>query len=519
MYDLIIRGGMVYDGTGAAPIRADVAVTNGVVTAVGDARGCAAQMVLNADGLAVAPGFIDAHAHSDLCFLRSSSCASKLFQGVTTEISGNCGDSPFPCLTEKLDQNEPWRCASFADFTEKFERSHYSMATNQAMLVGHGSLRSGVMGCENRAPTEKEMEAMQRLLRRDLEDGAFGMSLGLEYAPGFFAKAPELTALARIVAEYGGLVPCHMRSEGLHIEEALRELIGIGRESGAHVHVSHLKIDNYRVHGQAQRVWAAIENARQNGVAVTADLYPYTASSTTLTIRCPDWSLEGGDESIVRHLQGSRRGEIIESLRFHYFNAERADTCLFSDDGGHWPEIVGKTLREVAESLLHTDDYAEATAQVLLRTKGHAWCVFFVMNEQDMLYFLRQDTGIGSDGRSLSGDPNQVQGQPHPRNYGAIAEFFRLNRAHHFCSLADAVRRVTSLLAGFLGLRDRGQLKPGFAADITVFDPDAIAPRATYRHPIQLAQGVHHVIVNGKIALKDGAQTDLRPGQFLRKKR
>ena len=518
MEDLIIRGGLVVDGSGAAGVRADVAVSGGRITGIGDYSGAAAGEILDAEGLAVAPGFIDAHAHSDTAFLLDSSGASKLYQGITTEISGNCGSSPFPYPPEAAAE-EPWDCASFDAFVRQFEGSGRAMAANQAMLVGHGTLRAAVMGYEDRRPTGAELERMKALLRQDLRDGAWGMSLGLEYAPGFFAGQEELRELARVVREYDGLVPCHMRSEGLHIGEALEELIGIGRETGAHVHVSHLKLDHFSVHGRAAAVWETIEQARREGVRITADLYPYTASSTTLSIRCPHWSLEGGDEMVVRHLNGDRRPEILASLRAHYFNAERAETCLVSNDCGFWPEIVGKTLREIAEDMLHTDDYAEAAAEILTRTRGGAWCVFFVMSERDMLYFLSRDTMIGSDGRALSGDPELVRGRPHPRNYGAVAEFFRLNRLHGLCSLEEAVRRVTSLPAGNIGMTRRGLLKPGYAADITVFDPETIAPRATYMAPVQLAAGVRHVVVGGRTALKDGAQTDVRAGRFLRKNR
>ena len=516
MEDIIIRGGRVIDGTGRPAFRADVAVLDGRISAIGDLSAHPAVRVLDADGLAVSPGFIDAHAHSDTAFLTDDSGASKLYQGVTAEISGNCGSSPFPALPEKLG-NDPWRCLSFADFLRRFENEGRQMAISQAMLVGHGSLREGVVGPEARPATEKEMDQMKRLLRRDLASGAWGLSLGLEYAPGCFADQDELSALARAVREYDGIVTCHMRSEGLHIDEAIRELLCLGRASGAHVHVSHLKLDHFSVHGRAPAVWELLEDARKEGVCVTADMYPYTASCTALTIRCPRWSLDGGDEAVLQFLRGPRRQEIIEGIRSHYFSAERAETCLFCDDGGLWPEIVGKTLRSVAEDMLGTSDYAQAAAEVLLRTRAKAACIFFVMDEKDMLYFLSRDVSIGSDSRCLPGDPQKVRSRPHPRAYGAIAEFFRLAREKRFCTLEEAVRRVTGETARRFGMTDRGILAVGKAADITVFDPEAIASRATYLDPVQLAVGVRHVIVNGGVALRDGAQTGERLGRFLLK--
>ena len=519
MIDIIIRGGMIADGTGKPLYRADIAVKNGRIAQIGDLSAMQAKKELDAAGCIVAPGFIDAHAHSDTSFLRDSSCASKLYQGITTEVTGQCGSSPFPCLPERLSADSPWRCASFDDFVHKFEQGGYTMATNQAMLVGHGSLRAGVIGYEDRPVTEKELELMQALLRRDLQAGAWGMSLGLEYSPGFFADAGELQALGKVVKEFDGLVPCHMRSEGLEIDAAIDELISVGRASGAHVHVSHLKVDNFRVHGRAPKVWEKLMQARREGVNVTADMYPFIASCTSLTIRCPKWSQEGGDEAVVRFLQGERRQEVIDGIRTHYFNAERAETCLFNDDAGYWPEIVGKTLRFVAEEYLHTTDYAEAAAEVLVRTHGQAGCIFFVLSEKDMLFFLRQDIGIGSDGWALTGDPHKLSYKPHPRSYAAVTEFFRLAREHNLCSIEEAVRRVTSKAADMIGMSDRGRLAEGLAADITVFDPASIAPRATYLEPVQLSQGVRHVLVNGCIALENGMQTDARAGRFLRKKR
>ncbi len=516
MEDILIRHGMIMDGTGRPGYPGDIAVRGGKITAVGDLHACQARQVLEADGLVIAPGFVDAHAHSDTSFVQDSSGASKLYQGITTEISGNCGSSPFPC-TQQAGQEDEWACESMDAMIRKFESEGWSMAINQAMLVGHGTLREAVMGDAGRKAGAEEIHAMQVLLEREMKSGAWGLSLGLEYAPGCFADQEELNALGRVVRAYDGLMPCHMRSEGLKIREAIQELLTVGRLSGTHVHVSHLKLDNYHVHGQAEAVWGMLEEARAQGVQVSADMYPYTASCTTLSIRCPRWALDGGTEGLLQMLRSERRGEIVEGIRSHYWNAERAETCIFSDDKGYWPEIVGRTLREVAEEYLHTTDYAEAAAEILLRTHGRVWCIFFVMSEADMMAFLRHDVGIGSDGWALPGDPARVGSRPHPRSYGAIAEFFRLAREKQICTTEEAVRRVTSKATETLGIRDRGTLVPGMIADITVFDPETIAPRATYLDPVRLAVGVRHVLVNGGIALQDGIQTAYRGGIFLRK--
>jgi len=516
MYDLLIRGGLIADGTGAPLYRGDVALRAGRIAGIGDFAHEKAAKIMDAGGLIVAPGFFDAHAHSDTGFLQDDSGASKLYQGVTTEVTGQCGSSPFPAMAGNQDE---WQCPSFDAFLQKFDQEGRRMAVNQAMLCGHGDLRAAVLGYQDRQATDAEIERMQHLLRRDLAAGAWGLSLGLEYAPGMFADQRELTALGRVVKEFNGLITCHMRSEGLKIEGAMDELAEVGRRSQAHVHISHLKIDHFSRHGQAQHIWEKLRQIRAGGVELTCDLYPYTASCTSLSIRCPAWSREGGNQALVGRLQGQQRQAIIDGIRSHYFNAQRAETCLFNGDGGLWPQILGKTLRFVAEEYLHTDDYAAAAAEVLIRTQGRAGCIFFVMDEGDMLYFLSQDTGIGSDGWALPGDKAKISNQPHPRSFGAVAEFFRLNRVHRFCTLEEAVHRVTGKAAEMLGMQDRGWLRMGMAGDITVFDPDTIAPRATYLSPVQLAQGVEAVIIGGEIALEHGRQTEKRCGKFLRKGR
>ena len=515
MVDVLIKGGTVVDGTGGTRFRADVAVDGGRIVSVRENGTVPAREILDAEGLVVSPGLIDAQSHSDVSFLVDSSGASKLYQGITTEITGNCGDSPIP---NRRDEDIS-RTVSLQRFLERFGLEGHCMAVNQALLVGHGTLRECVMGPGDRAPTPEELMEMQRLLARELESGAWGLSLGLEYAPGCFASQGELNALGAVAARYDGVVSCHMRSEGLEIDRAIEELAEVGRYSGGKVNISHLKIDNFRVHGRAGEVWDRIERIRREGVRLSADMYPYTASCTELSIRCPRWSLDGGSEALLARLSGPRRREIVEGIRAHYFNAQRAETCLFCDDGGLWPEIVGRTLREVAESLCLSEDYAEVAARVLERTRARARCIFFVMSEQDMLTFLKQDVGIGSDGYALPLEKDRLRDKPHPRSYGAIAEFLRLAREKKICTLEEAVRRVTGKPAALFGLKDRGLLQEGCDADICVFDAKTVAPRATYLDPCQSAQGVRHVLVNGSVALRDGWQTEVRAGQFLRKRR
>ncbi|MBQ3111323.1 MAG: amidohydrolase family protein [Firmicutes bacterium] len=524
MQDIIIRGGTVVDGSGAPAYVADVAVKDGRISAIGDLGDLCAEEEVDAAGLIVAPGFIDMHAHSDFSYRYDDSGASRIYQGITTEVVGNCGETPFPAQPQFLAEAAlghnttlEWYAPSFAAFAQKFADGKQRIATNMALMVGHCSLRAGVMGFADRPATAAELMQMQQLLQQDLADGAFGLSLGMEYAPGFFAEADELQALGAVVQAHGGMVTCHLRNEGLHLIEAIDELLAVGESSGVPVHISHLKIDNVLAHGSAKEVWEHIEEAQRRGIKVSADMYPYIASSTTLSIRCPKWSLDGGDAALLQHLQGPRRAEVVEGIRKHYFNAKRAEACLFVDDhNGLWPEIVGKTLREVAETLLDTTDYAEAAAEVLLRTKAMANCVFFVMSEADMLHFLKQDICIGSDGYAYAADAALVPGRPHPRSYGAFAEFFRLSQDKQLCSIEEAVRRMSGKNAALAGIKDRGLLKVGLVADIAVFSAADFASEATYLQPLHPARGMRQVIINGRFALKDGVQTAHRGGIILK---
>ena len=284
MVDIIIRNGLIVDGSGNPGFQADIAVQNGLIIAIGDLSKQIGKTELDASGLVVAPGFIDAHAHSDTSFLLDDSGAAKLYQGITTEVVGQCGDSPFPALASRMDamkretaDGENWYHTSFEDYYKHFRDSGKKMATNLALLVGHGCLRAGVFGYDDRPATPDELEAMKELLRRDLNAGAWGMSLGLEYSPGLFSTPEELAALGSVVKEYDGLIACHMRNEGLFIDKAIEELLNVGRESGAHVHISHLKIDNYKAHGRAPEVWALIQKAKAEGVNITCETGPHYA--------------------------------------------------------------------------------------------------------------------------------------------------------------------------------------------------------------------------------------------------
>lgn len=523
MQDIIIKNGLVADGSGAEPYPGGVAVKDGLITRVGDISCLCARETLDAAGLVIAPGFIDAHCHSDVSFIMDERCQSRILQGITTEICGQCGDSYFPCLPEnrryissraELPHEEEWAAEGFDAFRSHVRLRNVKMSTNLCQLVGHGALRSGVMGKADRAPDKSEFETMCRLLERELSAGAWGLSLGLEYSPGCFSETGELIALARVVQHCGGIVTVHMRDEGRDIFGAVEEVIEIGRRSGARMHISHLKIDRPVNWGRAREVWELIENARGEGIRLTADVYPYTASCTGITNRCPKWAIEGGVESAARFLRTERRGEILEHLAGRFPDSEWARRCLISNTYARFPEAEGKTLLEVSEMLRLS--YAEAAAELIERTDGLADCIFFSMDERDLDFFIRRDVCIGSDGKGYPLEPALVGSEkPHPRYYGAIVRFLRLARERRLCTVGEAVRRVTSSAAVMLGLAGRGSLVPGFAADITVFDPGSVADRATYLDPFQRPDGIVHVVVNGRAALRGGVETCVSAGEYI----
>lgn len=525
MQDIIIYNGMIADGTGADLYPGGVAVKDGIITHVGDVSTLTAKQMIDAQGHVIAPGFIDAHCHSDVSFIADDRVESRVYQGITTEVCGQCGDSYFPCLAEnignistknELPHEEEWAAVDFCSFLSHVESAGKKMATNLCQLTGHGALRAGVMGYDGRRPNDRELALMCELLDRSLSEGSWGLSLGLEYTPGCFADTQELCALAEVVKKHGGIVTAHMRDEGPAIFDAVSEIIEIGRKTGVKVHISHLKIDRPVNWGKAAKVWQLIEDAKESGVNISADVYPYTASCTGITNRCPKWSIDGGVERAAAFLKSARRQEIIDHLAGRFPNEEWARRCLISSTNGRLSDVEGKTLCDVAKE--RKTSYAEAAAELIVETNGHTDCIFFTMDEGDLDFFLRQDVGIGSDGKGHPFDPSLVGSEkPHPRYYGALVRFLRLARENCICSTAEAVRRITAKAADMLGLADRGRLKTGLAADITVFDSVTVADTATYLDPFQKPVGIDHVIVNGKIALFNGQQTSERAGKYILK--
>lgn len=515
MYDILLKNGIVADGMGGTPFKADVAVKNGLITAVSESISPdLAEKVLDVKGLCVSPGFIDIHSHSDLNFMKDNRCEAKLYQGVTTELSGQCGTSPFPRYDIKEYTAGSGEYSTLDDYIRDGEAR--GMSTNLLPLVGHGTLRRGVMGYEDRAPTADELSLMKKLLRKEMEKGAWGLSLGLGYTPGISADLTELCSLGEEVVPFDGIITSHMRRQNEHTPESLEEMYAISRHSGVHVHIAHFKASGKAAWGRAPEFMKNVLDAAASGINVTADVYPYTAASSGITNSFPKWSIHGGTSKTVELLKSSERGRLISELEAIYSTPEAAERLLIVETRGKLPEADGKTLRQAAD--IWGISYAEAAAKICVETDAHATCIDFCINEEDMLHILSQDfMSVGSDGNAFSLDPALNNGKPHPRSFGTFPRFLRLAREKGFCDLGTAVRRCTGLAADRLGIKNRGYIKEGLIADITVFDPLTVSDTNDYSNPFVKPRGIVHVIMDGRPAILDGMQTDLRLGKIIRK--
>ena len=527
MFDLLIKNGTVIDGTGEARFTADVAITGEKIAAIEPHIPVEeARQVIDAQGLVVAPGFIDIHSHSDTYFLRDDRGESRIYQGVTTELAGQCGSTIYPCPPEHMERIRDfadaavrdYASASFGEFLEKVQRDGKKMGTNLVPLIGHGALRCGVMGYEDRPATKEELEEMKRLLDEDMAHGVWGLSLGLGYTPGVSSDQEELCALGEVVARYQGIITSHMRDQGLGTPRSLEEMYEINRRTGAHVHIAHFKASGRAAWGKAPEFVDNVRKAQKDGIHVTVDLYPYLAASSGITNSFPKWTIQGGKEKAVAILQDpEKRGEIIRQLEESFSTKEDGEGLYVVTTEGRYPPADGKNIWQLSQELGLS--MAETIAQVTVETQAQATCISFAMCQEDVDYMLSQkDFAIGSDGVSLSLAPEENEGKPHPRNFGTFPCFLRLAREKGFCTLEEAGHRITGLSARIIGLKDRGILRPGMQADITVFDGGKVTDKATYENPFQKPEGIHHVFMAGQAALLHGEQTDARLGRFLLKK-
>ncbi len=490
--DILLVGGTIHDGSGGDAVLGDVALRDGKIVAVGKfARGAAGQTI-DCQGLIVCPGFIDLHNHSDRPILdpRTRANTNFLTQGCTTVVTGNCGGGH----------------VDVAQFCKDLETT--GAGTNIIHLLPHGSLRSQVFGSVKRPPSEDELEKMRQLAEKAMRDGAWGMSTGLIYVPGTYAETEEIVEIAKVVGRHGGIYASHIRNEGAGLLDAVREAIEIGRRAKLPVHVSHFKASGREAWGGLRVAAGLIEEARQKGQAVTADQYPYIASSTSLeAMVIPTWAREGGSKQLISRLDDAQTGpklrkEIEEKLE----SRNRMVIASFRKR----PEWVGKSLDELAQSEKRTQ--LEIIEEIT--RAGGASAVSFGMNEEEVRYAMQLPwVATASDGSAKAPDEDR----PHPRSFGTFTrKLGRYGLQEKVVTLAAAIRSSSGLPADILSLKDRGYLKTGYAADVAVLDPRELLDQATFDDPYRYSTGVRYVFVNGRPAVYQGTPTGVLAGKALR---
>lgn len=526
MFDIIIKNGKIIDGTGNPWFYADIAVKDGKIAAIGKLEGAETREAIDAKGLVVSPGFIDIHSHSDLEPMVNFRCESKVRQGVTTELVGNCGDSAAPVFGMAYDQQKEYIDGHYDissnwhtvdEYLSKIDRAKPGI--NYATLVGHGTLRKSVMGYERRPATEDELSRMKDLLREALRQGAFGMSTGLIYPPGSFADTGELIEISKVMAEEGGIYSTHMRDEGEKLEEAVAEAIEIGRKAGVPVEISHHKACGRSYFGRVEKTLKMMEKARTEGIDVTCDVYPYTATATGLSSIIPDWAHEGGMEKLLDRIRDKTlREKIKEETHPVQMALSGYENIYISYVGSEENrKYQGASLADIGREL--EKDPLDAALDLILEEKGDVGMIRFAMDEEDVKKVISHRLSmIGSDGSALAPYGVLGKGHPHPRNYGTFPRVIsRYCREFKVISLEDAVKKMTYFPACRIGLSDRGLLKQGMAADITIFDFENVKDIATYENPHSYPDGIKYVIVNGVMVIKNGEHTGERPGKALRR--
>lgn len=528
-YDVLITNAQIVDGSGGAARTGSVAISAGKIAAVGTVSGTATRTI-DAKGRTLAPGFIDLHSHSDLPLVTDGNGQSKIRQGVTTEVIGESG-SVAP--RKDASATAPW--TDFAGYFATIEKG--GISPNLLSYVGLGTVREMVVGEDERQATPAEITSMQQLVAKTMENpGVFGVSSGLIYPPNSYANVDELAEVSKAVSGMG-LYASHLRYDGPKLRDGIEEAIAIGERAKIPVHIFHVKVTGQKNFGRMKEVIELVEAARARGVRVTADQYPYVASSTSLTATIPQWAQDGGTDKLVARLKSPQDRARIRAA----MEDTNPDWESRYQSAGTWQNVqlaaIGRTRGSATAGESPNRKYegmrvAEAAQQagkdpfdfvfdLLIEERGSVACVYFIIDEADLELAMKQPwVAVGSDGSSLAIDGPLRAGVPHPRNFGTFPRVLgRYVRERKVISLEEAIRKMTTLPASILGLSDRGAIKAGQWADLVLFDPNTVADRATFEDPFQYAVGIDTVLVNGTVVLDEGKHTNARPGKVLKRAR
>ncbi len=528
-YDVLIRNGRVIDGTGNPWFHADVAVSGDRIVAIAKALAGNARREIDSQGLVVAPGFIDMHSHSDFLLLEDGKAESKIRQGVTTEILGEGGSAgPYlgkltPRAFQIGEKIHEW--ATLGGYFEMVEKA--GISTNIASYVGLDNVWQCVMGTSHERPTPEQLESMKELVDGAMKEGALGLSSQVMMPPGSLATTDDLVLLAGAAAKHGGIYSTHIRNEGLGVFDSVKEAIAVGERAKLPVDVIHLKIADQKNWGRMKEVCELIQAARDRGVNVQANVYPYTRGNNDLVSIIPPWAHEGGKGKLLERLKDLKQRERIKKEIqaglpgwYNHYTAVGGDWGRMLVSGNN--SLAGLTMDRVMN--LRTQgkkdaDLLDELLDVLIEQSGSVPTVYAHHTEEDMQFALRQPwCSVGSDGSAFATSGPLKRGNPHPRNFGTFPRVLGVYvREQHLLTLEDAIRKMTSLNAARIGLKDRGTLRVGAFADITLFDEARVIDRSTYTDPFQYSEGIEYVIVNGQVVLDRGTQTGARPGKAIRR--
>ncbi|MBW2369324.1 MAG: D-aminoacylase [Deltaproteobacteria bacterium] len=524
-YDFLFKNAQVLDGSGRPARKADIAVKGDTIAAIDAIPSEQARNAIDVAGLHISPGFIDIHSHSDLTILSHPTADNCVFQGITTEVTGNCGYSAAPVSKKAADREilekrfgfvPQWdTVSSYFDAVEKLK-----ISVNHAFLIGHGTLRSNIIGSIDRKMTPAELKTTARAVEEGMDQGAFGLSTGLEYAPGIYAPIEEIVELARLVSRRKGLYASHIRNEVDGVLAAIEEAIHIGREAGVRVQVSHLKAIGRPNWWRQKAALDIIEKARAGGVDVMADAYPYTAYATSLTLFLEPWAREGGSDDIKARLKNPKKRERIRSEAHRRVQNDPGGydlAMILNVDSEIHQTVVGKNLIEIAE--MWQVEPVDALLKLLEETGGIGGFIGHGMSPENVEMVLSHPlVMIGSDGASMplpeAGSPCQA----HPRCFGTYPKVLgHYTRERKIMDLPTAVKKMTTMPAARLGLRDRGRIARGMKADLVVFDAATVLDKATFENPCQYSVGIKYVMVNGQLVVENEKHTGRKPGGMLRR--